>query len=407
MASLDEQFQQACEAGDLPGVVLLASDATGKFKYERAFGLKSPGEKIDVNATFIMASCTKLMTSIAALQCVERGQIQLDDDVSTVLTELKDIQILTGFKEGTKEPTFKPAKNKITLRHLLTHSSGLGYYGMNPLLTRLYRTLGAKAAGGMGDPIIKRITVPLLFEPGTSWEYGYGLDWAGVLVMRLTNLSLEAYMQKHIWDPLGIKNITFHQELKPDVRRRLVKMTKRGTRRGVWSKPSARGEKIEWTDDSLYEDPCADEFGGGGAIGSAVEYLKILTSICRSDGKLLTGKMIDEMFTPQLARDSQRALTLYNDALAATETFTSRKAGTELNYGLGGLLVLSDDETGLKSGTMTWSGLPNLLWSIDRRSGLSLFYAGNVIPFGDHKSHKMQQLFEREVYSLASSVSKL
>lgn len=134
MASLDQQFQQACEAGDLPGVVLLASDATGemrnpvdvlsqtdrptgKFKYERAFGLKSPGEKIDVNATFIMASCTKLMTSIAALQCVERGQIQLDDDVSTVLTELKDIQILTGFKEGTKEPTFKPTKNKITLRY--------------------------------------------------------------------------------------------------------------------------------------------------------------------------------------------------------------------------------------------------------------------------------------------------
>lgn len=278
---------------------------------------------------------------------------------------------------------------------------------MNPLLTRLYRTLGAKAAGGMGDPIIKRISVPLLFEPGTSWEYGYGLDWAGVLVMRLTNMSLEAYMQKHIWDPLGIENITFHQELKPDVRRRLVKMTKRGTRRGVWSKPSAGGEKVEWTDDSLYEDPCADEFGGGGAVGSAVEYLKILTSICRSDGKLLTGKMIDEMFTPQLAQDSQRALTVYNDALAATETFTSRKAGTELNYGLGGLLVLSDDETGLKSGTMTWSGLPNLLWSIDRRSGLSLFYAGNVIPFGDHKSHKMQQLFEREVYSLASSASKL
>ncbi|OBT71565.1 hypothetical protein VF21_09579 [Pseudogymnoascus sp. 05NY08] len=136
MASLDEQFQQACDARDLPGVVLLASDTTGKFKYEKAFGMKSPGEKIDINATFILASCTKLMTTIAAMQCVERGQIQLDDDVSTVLTELKDIQILTGFNEETNEPTFTPAKNKITLRHLLTHTSGLGYTGMNPLLTR-------------------------------------------------------------------------------------------------------------------------------------------------------------------------------------------------------------------------------------------------------------------------------
>ncbi|KFY27340.1 hypothetical protein V493_03548 [Pseudogymnoascus sp. VKM F-4281 (FW-2241)] len=410
MGPLDEQFQQACEAGDLPGVVLLASDATGKFKYEKAFGMKSPGEKMDVDATFIMASCTKLMTSIAALQCVERGQIKLDDDVSKVLTELKDIQILTGFKKGTKEPMFKLAKNKITLRHLLTHSSGLGYYGMNPLLTRLYRTLGPSAAGKEGDPILKRITVPLLFEPGTSWEYGYGLDWAGILVMRLANCSLETYMQKHIWDPLGITNITFHQELKPEVARRLVKMTKRGAGRGVWSKPSTGGEKVQWTDVSLYEDPCADEFGGGGAIGSATEYLKILTSICASDGKLLSRKMVDEMFTPQLAAEPQRVLTLYNDALAEAEIFTSRKVGTTLNHGLGGLLVLSDDDTGMKSGTMTWSGLPNLLWSIDRRSGLSLFYAGNVIPFGDLRSHKMQQLFEREVYSLAgasSSASKL
>ncbi|OBT81053.1 beta-lactamase, partial [Pseudogymnoascus sp. 03VT05] len=372
MAPLDEQFQQACDARDLPGVVLLASDTTGKFKYEKAFGMKSPGEKIDINATFILASCTKLMTAIAAMQCVERGEIQLDDDVSTVLTELKNIQILTGFNEETNEPTFTPAKNKITLRT---------------------------------SPPLQRITSPLLFEPGTSWEYGTGLDWAGFLVMRLTGTSLEAYMQSHIWDPLGIRNITFHQELKPEVRKRLVTMTKRGARKKVWSKPSTAGEAVIWTDDKLYEDPCAHEFGGGGAIGSAREYLKILTSICASDGKLLKGTTIDEMFTPQLAPGPQRALTLYNAALAETETFTSRKAGTKLNFGLGGLLVLSDDETGLKAGTMTWSGLPNLLWTVDRRSGLSAFYAGNVIPFGDFRSHVMQQLFEREVYGLAAAAA--
>lgn len=78
--------------------------------------MKSPTDKIDVDATFIMASCTKLMTSIAALQCVERGQIGLDDDVSSVLVELKDIQILTGFNEETGEPTFKTAEKKLTLR---------------------------------------------------------------------------------------------------------------------------------------------------------------------------------------------------------------------------------------------------------------------------------------------------
>jgi CubicO group peptidase (beta-lactamase class C family) len=70
-----------------------------------------------LDSTFIMASCTKLMTTIAALQCVERGQIGLDDDVSTILPEVKDLQIITGFEEGTDKPTFKKAENKITLRY--------------------------------------------------------------------------------------------------------------------------------------------------------------------------------------------------------------------------------------------------------------------------------------------------
>ncbi|KFX90972.1 hypothetical protein V490_06166 [Pseudogymnoascus sp. VKM F-3557] len=401
MASVDEQFQQACESGDLPGVVLLASDTTGNFKYEKTFGYQSPGEKMDLNATFIMASCTKLMTTIAAMQCVERGLIKLDDDVSTILTELKDIKILTGFKDK-KVPLFVPAKNKITLRHLLTHTSGLAYYGMNPLLTRLARLPGHEV-GTFGDRILTRITAPLVFEPGTSWEYGVGLDWAGILVMRLTNMSLEAYMQAHIWDPLGIANITFHKGLKPDLKRRLVKMTKRGPIRGVWGKPSLKGEKVEWTEVGMYEDPIIDEYGGGGSYGSATEYMKILNSICASDGKLLKTETVDEMFTPQIGEGAKRALTLYNDALAAAGIFTSRKIGTDLNYGLGGLLVMSEYETGLRAGSMTWSGLPNLLWTIDRRSGVSAFYASNVVPFGDLKSHVMQQKFEKEVYRLAGA----
>jgi CubicO group peptidase (beta-lactamase class C family) len=252
--------------------------------------------------------------------------------------------------------------------------------------------------------MLKRITVPLLFEPGTSWEYGYSLEWAGLLVMRLNNMSLEAYMQKYLWDPLGIKNITFHLELKPDVRKNLVKMSKRGTQplRDISATPI--DEKVEWTDEALYEDPIADEFGGAGAIGSAVEYMKILHSICADDGKLLMSETIDEMFTPQLSPEAQKAFANFGDFLAQTEAFSSHKPGTEVNYGLGGLLILSDKETGVKSGTLSWSGLPNLLWTIDRESGLSLFYASNVCPFGDHKSHKMQQLFEKEMYARASKL---
>lgn len=271
---------------------------------------------------------------------------------------------------------------------------------MNPLITRWHTSRG-KEAGQKGDPIIKRITIPLLFEPGTSWEYGYGIDWAGVLVMRLNKMSLEAYMQKYLWDPLGIKHITFHQELKPEVRKSLVKMSMRG-KQGMRGLAMPTEEKVEWTDELLYEDPWVDEFGGAGAIGSAIEYMKILHSICSDDGKLLMSETIDEMFTPQLGVESQKALASFIAFLGDSEMFTSQEPGTQVSYGLGGLLVLSDKETGVKSGTLSWSGLPNLLWTIDRGSGLSLFYASNLVPFGDQKSHKMQQIFEKEMYARAS-----
>lgn len=88
----------------------------GRFSYQNAIGPARPNESITLDATFLMASCTKLLTSIAGIQCVERGQIDLDDDVSNVLTELKDAEILVGFEEETGKPILKKAANKITLR---------------------------------------------------------------------------------------------------------------------------------------------------------------------------------------------------------------------------------------------------------------------------------------------------
>lgn len=93
----------------------------GTFKYEKVFGPKNPTEPMDLNSTFILASCTKIMTTIAALQCVERGQISLDDAVSTILPELKEPDIITGFKNDTGEPTYKEAKTAITLRYVSLH----------------------------------------------------------------------------------------------------------------------------------------------------------------------------------------------------------------------------------------------------------------------------------------------
>lgn len=114
MAAIEEQFKRACNSGHLPGVVLAACNAKGTF-YQNAFGASSEGQPMTVDSTFVMASTMKLITSISAMQCVERGQIALDEDVSSVLTELKDIDIVSGFKADGM-PILKKAVNKITLR---------------------------------------------------------------------------------------------------------------------------------------------------------------------------------------------------------------------------------------------------------------------------------------------------
>lgn len=131
MSSCEEHFQKALESQEIPGVILLASDAkgifslipnqtnltnsTGKFQYQKAFGPATPSKAMDLDATMIFASCTKLMTSIAAMQCVERALIALDNEVAKVLPELKDPQILTGFTDSG-EPIFKKSPTQITLR---------------------------------------------------------------------------------------------------------------------------------------------------------------------------------------------------------------------------------------------------------------------------------------------------
>ncbi|KAF7870329.1 hypothetical protein EAF04_004075 [Stromatinia cepivora] len=407
MATLEQQFEVATSARDIPGVVLVASDSTGSFKYEKAFGPATPDSQMELDSTFIMASCTKVITSIAGLRCVEQGQIGLDDDLSPILTEFKDIQILEDFETGTdgKEvPILKPAKNKITLRHLITHTSGFGYDTFTPELIKFRAVQGIDSTSTHETEMLKSITLPLLFEPGTSWAYGYGLDWVSVLISRLNNgQSLEDYFQAHIFGPLNIKDITFHRDRNPHVQEKLVKISQRSGLKIanplLGSDDCEDGGKVEWSDAIPYDIEQKDCFGGHGLAGSASSYLKILTSILRDDEVILKKSTTAEMFKPQLSAKAVHVMcTSLVCAFHSQGLFSSHPPGRKLNWGLGGLLIEEDIEGGKKKGTLCWSGLPNLLWSIDREEGLACFYAGNILPFGDPKSYKMQQIFEAEMY---------
>ncbi|KAH6666716.1 beta-lactamase/transpeptidase-like protein [Halenospora varia] len=405
MASFEKKIAEACFAREIPGVVLLADDNTGNFRYQHAAGQQSPGKRMEIDSAFVLASCTKLPTSIAALQCVERGQISLDDPVSTILTELGDMNIITGFEENSDEAVLKKAEKKITLRHLLTHTSGIGYDATTTKYKRWRKSRG-ETGTILKMPHLKRITVPLVFEPGTSWEYGYNHDWIGILVERLNDCSLEDYFRRFLWDPLGIATITFHPNNFPNIQEKLVQMSSRvGIPNPVYMMPTRTDEKVIWTEERMFVPTDEDEGGGGRLTGSALDFMKVLQSIGSNDGKILQPEMVDEMFKPQLSGTALKCRQYIAKLPFLQDTFAHQPAGTEINHGLGGELVMSNKENGMKAGTMTWSGLPNLLWSIDREAGLNLFYASQIVPFGDYKSGVMQREFEKEMYHRLRSAS--
>lgn len=207
---------------------------------------------------------------------------------------------------------------------------------------------------GPGDTIVERHLCPLLYEPGTSWEYSSSIDWVGLMVERVNNgISLGSYMDAHVWRPLGIKDITFHLTQRKDLRQRMADMSLRD--------PSGSGKAI-YTSAQLMPDSTKDDTGGGGAFANAPEYLKILHSLLANDEKLLKKKTVDDLFKPQLSELSRQAfMNLWSDP-QLNLMLGGLPLGTEKDWGLGGLLLLEDLPNWRRKYSMTWGGMPNLSW---------------------------------------------
>lgn len=239
---------------------------------------------------------------------------------------------------------------------------------------------------GISDSgFIQSYALPLLDEPGEAWHYGTGLEWTGILIARLNGTSLQEYLNQNVWIPLGIKDMTFHLEQRPDLKARLSHLSKR-----------LPHGKIEWTEDRVLPDPIKDELGGVGLYSSAQDYLTVLRSILGNDGRLLKAETVDRMFQPHLSLASKKHL----NEIAQTERSTGfgLPRGTSVDHGLGGMLNMEDMHTGRKAGSISWGGLPNLKYWIDRKTGICGLYASQLIPPGDLISVKMYESFQAEMY---------
>jgi CubicO group peptidase (beta-lactamase class C family) len=209
----------------------------------------------------------------------------------------------------------------------------------DPDLKKFQAARGVTPTFGGARSIAESYNYPLLFEPGESWEYSVGIDWAGEMVARVSKMSLEAYMQQNIWAPLGMRNMTFFPKKNPEVMSRLVDMSHRDCDVTIFNTAVDPYAKLVYTKNTIWDLDPVECHGGAGGYGSPVEYQKMLHSICADDGRLLKSQTIDEMFKPQLSEKARAKMEEFNSLPEVNKCYTAIPIGTRLDWGIGGVMV--------------------------------------------------------------------
>jgi len=383
-SAIDSILKGAAEAGDVPGVVAMATDRSGSI-YEGAFGQRVLGQPaaMSLDTVVWIASMTKAITGAAAMQLVEQGKLELEAPASAVVSDLAQTQVLEGF-DANRQPRLRAPKRPITLRHLLTHTAGFGYEIWSQDVAA-YQT--AKNVPGIISCQNAALTTPLLFDPGDKWYYGINIDWAGKMVEAVSGKRLGAYMQENLFAPLGMTSTAF--KMTPAMRERLAKIHQRGD------------------DDSLtpqleLEIPQDAEFdmGGGGLYSTAQDYLKFVRMILnrgKANGmQVLRAETVDQMSRNHMG--SSR-VTLLKTAAPPLSNDAEFFPGMSKTWGL--TFQINDEKapTGRPAGGLMWAGLANSYFWIDPQTGIGGVYLTQVLPFADKKALPLYYAFETAFYA--------
>ncbi|RAH79673.1 beta-lactamase family protein [Aspergillus japonicus CBS 114.51] len=371
----------------IAGLVYAAVDRTGAIIFSHASGKTGLGQEdpMTLDTIFYMASCTKLLTSIACMQLVEQGKLGLDDSdqLESLAPELRDVQVLERGADGGIKMVAK--ERRLTLRMLLNHTYGFGYAFEDLKLLEWSRPVGLDDFSGNLHDVLHR---PLVNQPGTKFQYGVGMDWVGQLVERVMGISLEEYFQTFILRPLGVENITFFPT--NDMKANLAYMHQR-----------AKDGSLIVTD-HLYRYPllpCRPEeegkrfcMGGAGCFGKPLEYCRIIATLL-NDGtspntgaKLLQPETVQEMFTdqiPTMPRYCNEYTPSGKPLLANPCPLVPCADDLTDGWGLSFALSHTKSSTGRAAGSGSWEGLPNLFWFADRENGVGGIIASQILPYGD------------------------
>jgi methyl acetate hydrolase len=367
----DTLLDTAVKEKRVPMAVAMVADAKGII-YERAVGASK-------DAIFAIASMTKPVTSVAVMQLVEAGRVKLDDPASTYLPELANVRVLDGGK-------LRPPKTPITVRHLLTHTAGFGYEFMNKDLFDLVAKKEVPSVMAGGEAFMK---APAVFDPGARWEYGISVDWLGKLVERVSGQSLEAYFRQKIFDPLGMRDSFF--TVPADKRSRLVQTFQRQPDGGLVAAPRP-------------PEPPADAVpfysGGGGLFSTAPDYIRFVRAMMAEgtlDGhRILSAESVTMMGTNQIGELTLRPFPSFMPQLA---TANALLPGSLDKFGLGFAINTKPVAGGRGANTMSWAGIFNTFFWIDRQKQIGAVLMSQMLPGLDAGPLKLLEDFDRAVYS--------
>jgi CubicO group peptidase (beta-lactamase class C family) len=298
---------------------------------------------------------TKLVCAVACMQLVERGDLTLDTDMRQHVPELNKVQVLRGF-DANDNPVFEANDQPMTLRQLLTHSSGLTYDLADPRVLKYNETRNKSHSTILKTTKDALFDLPLTFAPGQSWAYGPGIEYAGLAVERITAQTLGDYMREHIFKPLRMNATTFHP----------LRLKEEMERQGCWGvdipQRNEAGMLINWPGPEERAIPLEPEYesGGSGLYSCAEDYVKLIGALLRGGGPILKPETVDILLNPTLGDASRQTLQKGMWANPSGEYVKEM----QFDYAPGGLVILRDngDDMGRRAGTVRWSGMNHPIW---------------------------------------------
>ena len=379
-SAIDNAMRDAVARKEVTGVAVMAADRK-RIIYQGAFGVADSNDArpLKLDALFRIASMTKAITSTAAMQLIEQGRFALEDPVEKYLPEFAKLSVFESFDGATGAYRLRPASKAVTVRHLFTHTSGLGYAFTNSIVRDFKPRAGEEYPVG-----------PLVFEPGERWLYSTSTDWLGRLVEKVSGQSLEDYFRQHIFVPLGMAD-TFYFVPK-DKEARLVTVNRR-IADGSIVRESVQPPTSGFT-----------PIGGGGLTSTAYDYLRFTRALLNG-GELEGARILSAGTVALMGQNHIGTLGVPAQKTAIPERsddFSFIADGRD-KWGLG-FLITTDAAPGKRSaGSLSWGGINNTYYWLDPARGITGVILMQFLPFADRKALALYDGFERGVYQLADA----